>query len=142
MIRRLRENVSSQTGYPALAAVRKSSIARRWELLVYPTPGGNYTVEFPYELYFTALSAAADLHPAGAHYDETIMAACEAYAEMKGQDALQGRVQYYEQKALPAAHRRNRRSAPKRLGNLLQRRRRNRDMDWRDSISRPNVTTP
>ena len=120
-VRRLRENAGSQTGYPMLAAVRKSSVARRWELVVYPTSGGDYTVEFPYELYFTALSADGDLHPAGAHYDEAIMAACEGYAEMKGEDRLAGRMQYYEQKALPAAYRRNRRSAPRRLGNLLRR---------------------
>ena len=137
LVRRLRKNTSSQTGVPSIAAVRKSDTARRWELVVYPTPGGNYTVEFPYELYFTALSAVTDLHPFGAHYDETVMAACEAYAEMKGQDNLAGRVQYYEGKALPAAHRRNRRSGPKKLGNLLKRRS---PGDWRDSVSRPNVT--
>lgn len=139
-IRRLRENVSSQTGYPMIAAVRKSSTARRWELVVYPTPGGEYTLEFPYELYFTALSNTTDLHPAGAHYDETIMAACEGYAEMKGEDRLAGRLQYYRGSALPAAHRRNARSAPRRLGNLLKRR--TRGMDHRDFYQRPDVTTP
>lgn len=139
-IRKLRENSSTQTGYPTIAAVRKMDVARRWELVVYPTPGGDYTVEFPYELYFTALSANGDLHPAGAHYDETVIAACEAYAEMKGQDSLQGRVQYYEGKALPAAHRRNVRSAPRRLGSLKKRRLH--DPNWRDYFNRPNVTTP
>lgn len=141
LVRRLRENTSSQTGYPSIAGIRKmdaTNVARRWELVVYPTPGGDYAVEFPYELYFTALSATTDLHPAGAHYDEAIMAACEAYAELKGEDNLAGRAQYYEQKALPAAHRRNRRSAPKRLGNLLKRKP---PGDWRDTVSRPNVTT-
>lgn len=136
MVRRLQENVSSQTGYPTIAAVRKSSTARRWELTVYPTPGGNYTVEFPYELYFTVLSATTDLHPAGAHYDEVVMAACEAYAEMKGEGKLEGRVQYYQGKALPAAQRRNARSAPRKLGNLLKQQ----IGDWRDSTSRPDVT--
>ena len=137
-IRRLRENVSSQTGYPTIAAVRKSGTARRWELIVYPTPGGEYTLEFPYELYFTALSATTDLHPAGAHYDETIMAACEGYAEMKGEDRLAGRLQYYRGSALPAAHRRNRRSAPRKLGNLLKRKAW--IADHRDFYQRPDVT--
>ena len=137
-IRRLRENVSSQTGYPTVAAIRKSSTARRWEMVVYPTPGDEYTVEFVYELYFTALSSATDLHPAGAHYDETIMAACEAYAEMKGQDTLAGRLQYYRDAALPAAHRRNARSAPRRLGNLLKRKAW--ITDHRDFYQRPDVT--
>ncbi|MBU1067695.1 hypothetical protein KKE60_07890 [Patescibacteria group bacterium] len=139
-IRRLQENTSSQTGYPSMTAVRKSDTARRWELIVYPTPGGNYTVEFPYELYFTALSAVTDLHPFGAHYDEAVMAACEAYAEMKGADILAGRVQYYEQKALPAAHRRNTRSAPRKLGSLLKRR--IHISNWRDYYERPDVTIP
>ena len=137
-IRRLRENVSSQTGYPTVAAIRKSSTARRWEMVVYPTPGDEYTVEFVYELYFTALSSATDLHPAGAHYDETIMAACEAYAEMKGQDTLAGRLQYYRHAALPAAHRRIARSAPRILGNLFKRKAW--ITDHRDFYQRPDVT--
>ena len=140
-IRKLRENVSSQTGIPSLVAVRKMSVARRWELAVYPTPGGEETVEFPYKLYFTELTAAADLHPAGAHYDEAIKAACEAYAETHGEDMLAGRAQYYEQKALPAAHRMNRRSVPRRLGSLTKQHY-DQDGDWRDRHERPNVTTP
>jgi len=145
-IRRLRENVDSLTGYPSLAAVRKmdaTNVANRWELCVYPTPSEDCTVEFPYAIYFTALSADADVHPAGAQYDETVKAACEAYAELHGEDILAGRSQYYEQKALPGAYRKNRRSAPKRLGNLLTNRA-NVEMNqrWRDRVRRPDVTTP
>jgi len=143
IIRRLRENVDSQTGNPIRAAVRKmdaTDVARRWELIVDPIPSDDVTVEFPYELHFTALSSDSDTHPAGPHYDEAILAACEAYAEMHGQDSLQGRVQYYENKALPAAHRRNLRSAPKRLGYLRRSGRRVRN--WRDTIERPGVTQP
>ncbi len=142
-IRRLRENVTTQTGYPTRAAIRKKDLARRWELIVYPTPASDYTVEFPYELHFTALSATTDLHPAGVKYDEAIIAACESYAEMKGQDALEGRVTYYEQKALPAARRINRRSTPKKLGSLLNRRTPLSNLqDWRDRINSPDVTQP
>lgn len=143
-IREYRQNVSSQTGNPTEAAVRKmdaTDVARRYELIVHPIPAADRTVEFPYELYFTALSATTDLHPAGAHNDEFILAACEAYAEMKGEDTLSGRVQYYQQKALPAAHRRNARSGPKRLGNLLDRIPREADSHWRDHVQRPDVTT-
>ena len=140
-IRRLRENVSTQTGYPIRAAIRKMDLARRWELIVYSTPASDYTVEFPYELHFTALSAITDLHPAGVKYDEAIMAACEAYAEMKGQDALEGRVTYYEKKALLAAHRINRRSVPRKLGSILNRRTPTGNLqNWRDTINRPDVT--
>lgn len=143
LIRKLRENVSSQTGYPTLAAVRKmdaTNVARRWEMIVYPTPGNDYTVEFPYELYFTALSADADLHPAGAKYDEAVKAACEAYAELHGEDTLAGRNQYYRDIILPGAHRINRRSTPKNLGSLLKRE--SHSMDHRDYFQRPDVTTP
>ena len=141
-IRRFRENVTTQTGYPLVAAIRKmaaTNVARRHEMLVYPTPAADYTVEFPYELYFTALSAATDLHPAGPHYDGAVLAACEAQAERQGEDRLAGRFEYYEKKALPAAHRRDMRGAPRKLGNLLKRR--TRDVDWRGHYDRPNVTT-
>lgn len=143
MVRIRRGNVSAQTGYPALAAIRKmdaTDVARRWELIVYPTPRGDYTVEFPYELYFTALSADTDLHPAGAHYDEIVLAACESYAELKGEDMLAGRTQYYRQIVLPGAYRRNQRAAPRKLGSLLKRFVDIRD--YRDLVERPNVTTP
>ncbi len=139
-IREYRQNVDSQTGNPTEAAIRKSSTARQWELMVHMIPGAERTVEFPYELYFTAMSATGDLHPAGAHYDETVLAACEGYAEMKGEDKLAGRMQYYKESALPAAHRRNARSAPKRLGNLLDRTPRERGSNWRNYVTRPDVT--
>ncbi len=142
-IRRFRENVSTQTGYPMKAAIRKmdaTNVARRWELIVYPTPGETYTVEFPYELYFTVLSASTDLHPAGVHYDEAIKAACEAYAEMNGEDKLEGKLTYYEKKALPGAHRTNRRSAPRNLGSLRRQGRNLYHDDWRKHYHRPDVT--
>lgn len=137
MVRSFRENISLQTGYPTIAAVRKSSVARRWELVVYPTPGNLSTVEFPYELHFTALSANTDLHPAGVKYDEVIKAACASYAEMNGEDQLEGKVMYYEKKALPGAYRSNRRSAPRSVGSLLKQRT---SPNWRDDYERPTVT--
>ena len=140
-IREYRQNVDSQTGNPTEAAIRKMSLARRWELMVHMIPGAERTVEFPYELYFTVMTAITDLHPAGAHYDEAVLAACEGYAEMKGEDKLAGRMQYYKQIALPAAHRRNARSGPKRLGNLLDRTPRERDSNWRNYVTRPDVST-
>ena len=143
LIRRYRENTSSQTGYPTVAAIRKldaTNIARRWEMIVYPTPGGDYTVEFQYELYFTALSATTDVHPAGIHYDHAVLAACEAYAELNGEDKLSGRMEIYKQDVLRGAHRRNARSAPRNLGSIL-RRRVPYNSNWRNFTTRPNVTT-
>ncbi len=140
-IRRLRENIDTQTGTPTLTAIRKMDatyVANRWELLTYPASNEELTVLLPYELHFTALSADTDVHPAGAHYDEAVKAACEAYAEMQGEDTLAGRHQYYLQRALPAAHRRNGRSVAKRLGSL--KRPKGELADWRDYIRRPDVT--
>lgn len=140
-IRKLRENASSQTGYPTLATIRKmdnSHIPRRWELLVYATPDDDYTLQFPYELHFTQLDGDSDLHPFSVQYDEGIKAACEAYAELHGEDMLEGRTQYYQQKVLPACYRINRRSAPRRLGTLKTGRR---DMwNFREYRERPDVT--
>ena len=148
-VRRLREHVDTQTGYPFIAAVRKldaTNIARRWELVVYPVSSADYTVEFPYELYFTALSADTDLHPAGANYDEAVKAACEAYAELHSEDMPGPRTQYYRESVLPGAYRRNKRAAPRRLGRLSKQISGNRWSthfgDWRDHIELPNVTTP
>lgn len=143
-IRRSRENTGTSTGNPLRAAIRKmdaTNVARRWELLVYPTPGSEVTVEFPYTLYFTALSAATDLHPAGAHYDEAVKAACEAYAELHGEDSLGGRTQYYREIILPGAHRINRRSKPKSLGMLSKQGLPGQVFDHRQYQQRPDVTT-
>lgn len=143
-IRHMRENIRNQTGYPFKAAIRRmTSLPYRWELLVYPLPTKLLVVEFPYELYFTALSGATDTHPAGKMYDETILAAIEAYAELKGEDTMAGRFQYYEGKAKPAAYLRNSRAAPKRLGNLLKPRTPVETSNaWRDFIRRPDVLMP
>ena len=142
-IRQLRENTSSQTGYPSLAAIRKmdnTDVARIFELSVYPTPNADFTLEFPYPLYFTEFTADADLHPAGPRYDEAVLAACESYAAMKGEDMPGDRTSYYRSIALPAAYRINARSAPKRLGSLKKRRRGL--GDWRDQVPTPNATDP
>lgn len=147
IIRGYRENVGTQTGYPYLAAVRKmdaTNVARRWEMAVYPTPSGNFTVEFPYELHFTAMTSATDLHPFGVHYDEVVRAACSAFAELEGEDALAGRVQYYRDMALPGAYRINHRSAPKTVGSLRRRYTTGyQDLrDWRRHVPRQDVTGP
>ena len=143
-IRHMRENIRNQTGYPFKAAIRRmTSLPYRWELLVYPLPTKPLTVEFPYELYFTELTSDDDTHPAGKMFDETILAAIESYAELKGEDIMAGRTQYYRTIALPAAYRRNNRAAPKRLGNLLKPRTPVETSNaWRDFIRRPDVLMP
>ncbi len=65
----------------------------------------------------------ANLHPAGFRFDQAILAACLAQAEIDIEDVASGFVQKYMKKALPNAHRIDIRSAPKKLGSMnLQRR--------------------
>ncbi len=59
---------------------------------------------------------AANIHPAGLQFDNTIEAACKARAQMETGDAGTDWIQEYRQVALPEAHRLDGRSAPRRLG--------------------------
>lgn len=64
-----------------------------------------------------------NLHPAGFRFDQAILAACLAQAEMEIEDITAGFVEKYMKKALPQAWRIDTRSAPRKLGSLnLQRR--------------------
>ena len=59
---------------------------------------------------------AANLHPAGFMFDNVIMAACLARAQMETQDAGNNWIQEYRQVTLPEAMRLDSRSAPRNLG--------------------------
>jgi len=63
----------------------------------------------------------ANLHPAGHMFDDTIMAACKARAEMDEQDEHSDTfwTEAYHKKALPNAHKLDKRSAPRKLGKML-----------------------
>jgi hypothetical protein len=109
-------------GYPRKAAIRPysptssaQSSSRRFELIVDPAPIANDTIEFPYRIYFDQLSAGTDLHPAGFRFDEGILAACKAQAEMEFDDIAAGWVERYYKVALPNAHKIDARSYPRRL---------------------------
>ena len=75
-----------------------------------PTTTSVYTVE-----------PAANLHPAGHQFDDTVKAACKAYAEIDQQDEHMDTVRsdYYHKKALPHAYMVDKRSAPRKLGRML-----------------------
>jgi hypothetical protein len=64
---------------------------------------------------------AANLHPAGHQFDDTVKAACLAYAEMDQQDEHidDHWTKYYHQKALPNAYKTDKRSAPRQLGRMI-----------------------
>lgn len=142
-IRQLREPSAVETGDPRNAAVRPmEGNRRRWELMVYPTPSTERTVEFPYELYFDKLTNLTDKHPAGFIHDETIKAACHAVLERDTEDMIGGLMQYYRQVALPNSYRADARSYPRRLGMMGNTRLGLRPTanEMRHLVDRPTVT--
>jgi len=64
------------------------------------------------------IEPTANLHPAGFRFDQAILAACLAQAEMEIEDITAGYVEKYMKKALPNAWRIDTRSAPRKLGRL------------------------
>ena len=64
------------------------------------------------------LEPRANLHPAGLRFDQAILAACLAQAEIDEEDVTAGFVEKYVKKALPMAHRIDMRAAPRKLGNM------------------------
>ena len=114
-IRRYRSPSTVETGNPFYASIRPSTVARRWVLMLYPTPSEVQTVEFPYDLHFDKLVAMADLQPAGHALDEAVKAACLASAD-RGTGDDTGAMTYYRASALPDAYAIDSRSAPRRLG--------------------------
>jgi hypothetical protein len=78
-----------------------------------PTVGSIYVVE-----------PEGNLHPAGAQFDQAIKVACLAMCEMEAEDAELGNkyIGYFNDVALPDAHRIDVNSAPRTLGNVLDRR--------------------
>lgn len=119
MVRQWREDVTDETGDPYWAAVRPMTIGsprRRWELLVYPKPDEVMILKFPYTLHFNSLVNLTDVPPSPIGHDEAVKAACLAVAE-KDVEGMQGPDwEYYTTSALPASHRIDALSAPKRLG--------------------------
>ena len=114
-LRRMRE-INDYAGYPQFAAVRpyKDGI---YELLLYPTPHTAETVEFPYVISFDLLDDLDQSQPAGTEFDDAVLAACKAKAEMENEDLANGPwVAYYQQKALPNAHKADDRLRPRKLG--------------------------
>jgi hypothetical protein len=116
-IRRFREIPTVDIDTPRLLAVRRmNEVARRWEVMAWPTPGTTVSIQVPYELSFDRMTTGTDLHPAGDRFDEAVKAACFAVLERDAEDSLAGLMQEYREVALPNAYKIDARSAPKRLG--------------------------
>lgn len=82
---------------------------------------------------------ASNLHPAGHQFDEVIRAACKAYAEIDQQDEMMDthNNEIYHKKVLPNAFKKDKRSAPRKLGSMNNRG----SSDRRIGRSYNNVTT-
>ena len=78
------------------------------------------------------LEPIANLHPAGFRFDQAILAACLAQAEIDMEDVAGNYMQKYTSKALPAAHRIDIRSAPRTLGSMDRNKRYSRERNWDD----------
>lgn len=64
------------------------------------------------------LEPVANLHPAGFKFDQAILAACLAQAELMTEDIVSDFVNKYVQKDLMVAHQIDTRSAPRKLGSM------------------------
>jgi len=139
-IRRRREISTTLSSTPRLLAIRRvTDLARRWELVAWPTPSSTVTVEFPFELYFDTLVYGTDMHPAGYKFDEVVKAACFAAMERDAEDMHAGLMDEYLKIALPSAYQADGRSAPPKLG--VRGHRGSRSLrEFRHSFEQPNVT--
>ena len=81
------------------------------------------------------LEPVANVHPAGFMFDNVIMAACLARAQMETQDAGDNWIQEYRQVALPEAMRLDTRSAPRNLGLMTNGPRQIRGRSWSDVVT-------
>jgi hypothetical protein len=83
-----------------------------------------------------------NLHPAGHQFDDSIEAACLARTEMESQDEHFDTfwTDYYHKKALPNAFKVDQRSAPRKLGPMLDGPARPRGRSWTDT--RFGITAP
>ncbi len=138
-IRDRRQVSGTTTGYPSLVSVRQTGTSRRWELMAFPTPSTDLTIELTYPVHFDLLTATTDYHPAGFKMDEAVVAACMAKAQMDPAGALlEGKMEYFLQVALPDAWKIDARSRPRSVGFLPTGRSRSvpayKQSDWRVNV--------
>jgi hypothetical protein len=113
---------TAQTGDPFVAETRIKDVVigsrRRHELMVYPTPSSAVTVEFPFVLAFDKMVEFEESPPTPISQDENVRAAVLAIADKDGEGAQGLDWQYYRDIALPRAHSRDARSAPRSVGSF------------------------
>lgn len=107
-IREYRQH-APRTGVPQLAAVRpigsnpQSHESGRWELMLYPTPDINYTIEFRFNLIADAL-LDGEFPWGNAPHTETLIEACLAAADLHVNDEV-GQHEAAYQRCLQTSYR-------------------------------------
>jgi len=120
-IRQARELDTDYSGYPTWAAIRPLTDTN-YEMLVYPKPAVADSLEFPYEAEFEKIDKLTDKLPNGVEFDDIVLAACKARAEMEFDDVSGGWGDYYRNIALPSAWTKDAKKSPRTLGYVKNRR--------------------
>jgi len=90
-IRKMRAG-GTTTGHPQFVATRPkdtsvtSDEGQRWELLVYPTPDGSYTLQYTYAVLPNKLSSSKPYPLGGMSIGKLVRQACLAVAEQQEHD--------------------------------------------------------
>lgn len=96
---RRRSLPSDATGPPSVAATRPKTgvgaTGQRWELLLWPTPNGDYTLTYRYQIIPDHIPADAQYPWGGEQHAETILASCLAVAERMDERAEQTKRVYF-----------------------------------------------
>ncbi len=148
-IRRLRVSSNDNTGNPLWAGVRimhtdgmgEPLKARRWELVVYPTPSDDQVVEFPFEFHFDKMTDHQESPPVPFSHDETLKAVCLAVVERDVYDKPGRHTDSYRE-ALVKSYEKDARTGPRSLGYFGNPSRGRLSIsDWRNNVyDRPEVT--
>jgi hypothetical protein len=120
MVRQKYSEFPTLTGQPTMVAVvpikgTGFESGQRFELLFYPVPDQEYTIQFAYRILPDCLSGALPYCYGGAQHSETILEACKAAAERNQDDAVSVHEEHYQQ-LLAASISYDRNLKPQRLG--------------------------
>lgn len=117
------KSVTAQVGSPRYATIKPASIGGRWELELYPAPSAADVLLFPWTVSFDKLVDLTDTSPADMKFDQAILAACYSQAETDlDNPQKEGFIDRYRKIDLPNAIKLDGQTAPRRIGNLNQRR--------------------
>lgn len=122
-IREYYAGAASTTGDPYIYAIRPlpapddpgDSQSSRWEAIFFPTPDSELSVSARCRIYPTRLVEGRDRHNAGIQYDEAVLAAVMAEAEMQ-RHGTAGVKNAYWAEALTRAIAFDQSTGPKKLG--------------------------